>query len=109
MIEQVIVRTKAELTTELDKKTDEIIVEGDFSQSIVEIKKGQLNDTDMLGYIVGSGGAGTLIEYGVSTLMDIFDPATKEDKKIRKQIERLYTIKRLTKDSFLLHLNQLDY
>ncbi|EOL50677.1 hypothetical protein [Enterococcus caccae] len=107
--ERVIVRTKAELATELEKKTDEIIVEGDFSQNIAEIKKGQLNDTDTLGFAVGSGGIGMLVEYGISKLLDVFDPVTKEDKKIRKQIERLYAIKSLTKDSFLLHLKQLDY
>ncbi|MGX7245396.1 hypothetical protein ACWOC1_11200 [Enterococcus quebecensis] len=108
-IEQVTVRTKAELAVELDKKTDEIIVEGDFSQSIAEIKKGQLNDTDTMGFTVGSGGAGVLIEYGINKLMDVFDPTSKEDKKLHKQIERLYTIKRLSKESFLLHLKQLDY
>ncbi|EOH95815.1 hypothetical protein UAY_03241 [Enterococcus moraviensis ATCC BAA-383] len=108
-IEQVTVTTKVELEAELDKKTDEIIVEGDFSQNIAEIKKGQLEDTDMLGFAVGSLGAGILFEYGINKLLDVFDPATKEDKKIRKQIERLYRIKRLTKDSFLLRLKQLDY
>lgn len=108
-IEQVIVRTKTELATEVDKKTDEIIVEGDFSQNIAEIKKAQLSDTDTLGFAVGSGGTGILIEYGINKLMGVFDPMTKEDKKVRKQIERLYTIKRLTKESFLLHLKQLDY
>lgn len=106
---QVRVSTKAELAKELDKKTDEIIVEGDFSQTIAEIKKGQLNDTDMLGFAVGSGGTGMIMEYGISKLMEVFDPTAKEDKKIRKQIERLYTIKRLTQESFLLHLKQLDY
>ncbi|WP_086314862.1 hypothetical protein A5821_002459 [Enterococcus sp. 7F3_DIV0205] len=107
--ERVTVRTKAELAAELEKKTDEIIVEGDFSQNIAEIKRGQLDDTDTLGFAVGSGGIGILVEYGIGTLLDVFDPAIKEDKKIRKQIERLYTIKRLTKESFLLHLKQLDY
>ncbi|WP_430602780.1 hypothetical protein IGJ02_000084 [Enterococcus sp. DIV0724b] len=107
--EQVTVRTKDELVTALNKKTDEIIVEGDFSQTIAEIKKGQLSDTDTLGFAVGSGGIGILVEYGVGKLLDVFDPTTKEDKKIHKQIERLYTIKSLTKDSFLLHLKQLDY
>ncbi|WP_207694420.1 hypothetical protein DOK67_0001017 [Enterococcus sp. DIV0212c] len=108
-LRQVTVRTKAELAAELDKQTDEIIIEGDFSQIIAEIKKGQLNDTETMGFAVGSGGIGILAEYGASKLMDIFDPTTKEDKKIRKQIERLYTIKRLTSESFLLHLKQLDY
>ncbi|MEI5994062.1 hypothetical protein [Candidatus Enterococcus mansonii] len=108
-LEQVTVRTKVELAVELDKKTDEIIVEGDFSQLIAEIKKGQLSDTDMAGFTIGSGGIGILVDYGVDRLMGLFDPASKEDKKIHKQIERLYTIKRLTPDSFLLHLKQLDY
>lgn len=108
-IEQITVRTKAELAVELDKKTDEIIVEGDFSQNIAEIKKGQLNEVDQLGFALGSDGIGILVEYGISTLLDVFDPTAKEDKKIRKQIERLYTIKRLTQESFLLHLKQLDY
>lgn len=108
-IERVSVSTKAELAVELAKQTDEIIVVGDFSQNIAEIKKGQLNDTEMMGFSIGSGGVGTLVEYGANKLLDVFDPATKEDKKIRKQIERLYTIKRLTTDSFLLHLKQLDY
>lgn len=108
-IERVSVSTKAELAVELEKQTDEIIVEGDFSQNIAEIKKGQLKDTEMMGFAIGSGGAGILVEYGINKLMDVFDPTEKEDKKIRKQIERLYTIKRLTQESFLLHLKQLDY
>ncbi|MBO0467221.1 hypothetical protein JZO73_06695 [Enterococcus plantarum] len=108
-IEQITVRTKAELAVELDKKTDEIIVEGDFSQNIAEIKKGQLNEVDQLGFALGSDGIGILVEYGISTLLDVFDPTAKEDKKIRKQIERLYTTKRLTRESFLLRLKQLDY
>ncbi|MGX7263674.1 hypothetical protein [Enterococcus crotali] len=108
-LEQVTVQTKAELAAALDKKVDEIIVEGDFSQIIAEIKKGQLNDTEMMGFTVGSGGVGILVEYGVSKLLDIFDSTSKEDKKIHRQIERLYKIQRLTSESFLLHLKQLDY
>ncbi|MGM0218977.1 hypothetical protein [Enterococcus sp. AZ126] len=108
-IEKIIVTNKAELAVALDKKTDEIIVEGNFNPDIAEIKKGQLSDTDMLGFSVGSNGTGMLVEYGISKLMAIFEPATKEDQKMRKQIERLYTIKQLTKESFLLRLKQLDY
>ncbi|GGC95304.1 hypothetical protein [Enterococcus wangshanyuanii] len=109
VIEQVKVRTKAELITALDKKIDEIIVEGDFTQIVAEIKKGQLNDTESIGFAIGSGGSGVLFEYGISKLMEVFDLASKEDKKLRRQIERLYTIKYLKPDAFLLRLKQLDY
>lgn len=109
VIKQVTVQTKAELAGALDKKTDEIIVEGDFSQIIAEIKKGQLNDTETMGVTIGSGGVGILVEYGFGKLMELFDPASKADKKIHKQIERLYKIQRLTPESFLLRLKQLDY
>lgn len=108
-VKQVTVKDKTELTAELAKKTDEIIVEGDFSQVIAAIKKGQLNDTEMMGFTIGSGGIGVIVEYGIGKLLNVFDPITKEDKKIRNQIERLYTIKRLTNSSFLLRLKQLDY
>ncbi|MGG5342581.1 MULTISPECIES: hypothetical protein [unclassified Enterococcus] len=109
IIEQVKVCTKAELIAALDKKIDEIIVEGDFTKTVAEIKKGQLNDTESIGFAIGSGGSGVLFEYGISKLLEAFDPAAKEDKKLRRQIERLYTIKHLKADTFLLHLKQLDY
>ncbi|MFD1901272.1 hypothetical protein GQR36_17000 [Enterococcus termitis] len=34
------VHTKSELLAELKKKTDEILVEGDLTQNLAEIKKG---------------------------------------------------------------------
>lgn len=108
-IKQVSVQTKEELASELNKKTDEIIVKGDFSKIIAEIKKGQLNDTERYGFAVGSGGVGILLEYGLNKLMDVFDPMSKEDKSIRRRIEQLYTIKRVDAESFLLRLKQLDY
>ncbi|MDA9471154.1 hypothetical protein [Enterococcus sp. 5H] len=108
-IKQVSVQTKAELASELNKKTDEIIVRGDFSPIIAEIKKGQLNDTERYGFAVGSGGIGVLLEYCLNKLMDVFDPMSKDDKSVRRQIEQLYTIKRVDAESFLLRLKQLDY
>lgn len=108
-IKQVSVQTKAELASELNKKTDEIIVKGDFSKIIAEIKKGQLNDTEIYGFAIGSSGIGLLVEYALQKLIDAFDPMAKEDKRIRRQIEQLYRIKRLDVESFLLRLKQLDY
>jgi hypothetical protein len=106
-VERVTVNSKAALIAELDKKTDEIVVVGDFTKKIAEIKKGQLNESENLGYLVGA--ESDVFEYAISRLLDMFDPAPKEDKKIYQQITRLYTIKQLTAESFLLHLKQLDY
>lgn len=108
-VKQVSVEKKAELIAELDKKTDEIVVKGDFSQIIAEIKKRQLSDTEMYGFAIGSGGRGILMEYAINKLVDMLDHTEKEDKKIRRQIEQLYKIKRLEERSFLLRLKQLDY
>ncbi|MFD2307485.1 hypothetical protein [Enterococcus termitis] len=100
------VHTKSELLAELKKKTDEILVEGDLTQNLAEIKKGQLNYTETMGV---TGGSGVIFEYGISKILELFDPSPKEDKIVRRHIERLYVIKQLSAASFLLHLKQLDY
>ncbi|MTD40325.1 hypothetical protein GIX45_17215 [Erwinia sp. CPCC 100877] len=105
--ERVIVDSKAALIAELNKKTDEIVVNGGVTEKIAEIKQGQLNDSEKLGYLVGA--ESDVFEYAVSRLLDMFDPASKEDKKMYQQVTRLYTIQQLTKESFLLRLKQLDY
>ena len=70
VIEKIKVKTKVELIEALDRKTDEIVVEGDLVQTVAEIKKGQLNDTESMGFIIGSSGIGMLVEYGISRAWD---------------------------------------
>lgn len=109
MVNRVIVSTKVELQKELAMKTDEIVVQGDFSRAIAEIKKGQLSEVEQMGVSLGGAGTLSLLEYGITSLLSLFDASPKEDKKIQRQIQELYQIQKLTDDSCLLRLKQLDY
>lgn len=108
-IRRVVVSTKEELQKELNAKTDEIVVQGDFSERIAEMKKGQLSDTERMGVDLGGVGSLSLLEYGLNILMDLFDSTDKEENKMKIQIRELYSIRKHANDSFLLRLKQLDY
>ncbi|MBP2099484.1 hypothetical protein [Enterococcus rivorum] len=108
-IRRVVVSTKEALQKEVAKKTDEILVEGDFNEKLAEMKKGQLSDTERMGVDLGGAGSLSLLEYGLNVLMDLFDATDKEEKKMKRHIKELYSIHKHTNDSFLLRLKQLDY
>lgn len=60
-METVTVATKSDLLTNLNKQTDEIIISGALAQEIYHLKKQQLTETEEMGFLVGSQGAGSFL------------------------------------------------
>ena len=105
-METVTVATKSDLLTNLNKQTDEIIISGALAQEIYHLKKQQLTETEEMGFLVGSQGAGSFLTEKLSYINSALSP---EEQKIEHAILRLYVIKKLTPETTLLRLKQLDY
>ncbi|MBL1225350.1 hypothetical protein [Enterococcus sp. BWR-S5] len=103
------VETKEELLYQLKKKADEIFITGELAAEIYELQKGQLSDTERMGVELGSGGMQMLIEYVFIRLFEMNEQLGKEEKKMRRTITQLYYIKKISTDTVLLRLKQLDY
>lgn len=109
-METVTVATKSDLLTNLNKQTDEIIISGGaLAQEIYHLKKQQLTETEEMGFLVGSQGAGSFLTYLIEKLSYINSELSPEEQKIEHAILRLYVIKKLTPETTLLRLKQLDY
>ena len=67
-METVTVATKSDLLTNLNKQTDEIIISGALAQEIYHLKKQQLTETEEMGFLVGSQGAGSFLTYLIEKL-----------------------------------------
>lgn len=102
--------TKDELLTGLSEKWDYIIIKGDLIQQINEIMKGQLSETEMMGFELGSGGTATVVASIIDAIREIFSNEKKEkiDKDIEKKL-KIYKVKQKSSNSILLGLKQLDY
>lgn len=101
--------TKEELLDSLKKKEDEILITGPLASEIYALHEGQLSDTERMGADLGSGGMQMLIEYLFIRLFEMNEQLSKEEKKIRRTITQLYYIKKLSTETVLLRLKQLDY
>ncbi|EGO7729985.1 TPA: hypothetical protein ACOW3N_001618 [Enterococcus faecalis] len=108
-METVTVATKSDLLTNLNKQTDEIIISGALAQEIYHLKKQQLTETEEMGFLVGSQGAGSFLTYLIEKLSYINSALSPEEQKIEHAILRLYVIKKLTPETTLLRLKQLGY
>lgn len=103
------IETKEALLSRLKKKTDEILITGPLAAEIYELHKGQLSDTERMGADLGSGGMQMIIEYLFIRLFEMNEQLSKEEKKIRRTITQLYYIKKISTETILLRLKQLDY
>jgi hypothetical protein len=103
------IETKEDLLHRLKKKTDEILITGPLAAEIYELHKGQLSDTERMGADLGSGGMQMVIEYLFIRLFEMNEQLSKEEKKIRRTITQLYYIKKISAETVLLRLKQLDY
>ena len=92
-METVTVATKSDLLTNLNKQTDEIIISGALAQEIYHLKKQQLTETEEMGFLVGSQGAGSFLTYLIEKLSYINSALSPEEQKIEHAILRclLYT------------------
>ena len=102
--------TKSELLTGLSEKWDYIIIKGDLVQQINTMMKGQLSETEMMGFEIGSGGTATIVASAIDAIRELFSNEKKEkiDKDIEKKL-KIYKVKQKSSDSILLGLKQLDY
>ena len=82
---------------------------GALAQEIYHLKKQQLTETEEMGFLVGSQGAGSFLTYLIEKLSYINSALSPEEQKIEHAILRLYVIKKLTPETTLLCLKQLDY
>lgn len=105
--------TKAELLTGLSEKWDYIIIKGDLVQQINTVMRGQLSETEMMGFELGSGGTATIVASAIDAIRNLFNDVNDEKReKIDKDIEKklkIYKIKEKSNDFILLSLKQLDY
>ena len=81
-METVTVATKSDLLTNLNKQTDEIIISGALAQEIHHLKKQQLTETEEMGFLVGSQGAGSFLTYLIEKLSYINSELSPEEQKI---------------------------
>ena len=85
------------------------LISGALAQEIYHLKKQQLTETEEMGFLVGSQGAGSFLTYLIEKLSYINSALSPEEQKIEHAILRLYVIKKLTPETTLLRLKQLDY
>lgn len=81
-METVTVATKSDLLTNLNKQTDEIIISGALAQEIHHLKKQQLTETEEMGFLVGSQGAGSFLTYLIEKLSYINSDYRQKNKKL---------------------------
>ncbi|MGC6769007.1 hypothetical protein [Enterococcus sp. LJL51] len=103
------VSDRTTLLNALRKQTDEILVTGELAVEIITLKKSQLSDTERLGGDLGSGGSSSVLEPLFNRLFDLFEKGDEVDKEISRRIIRLYYIKKISQETVLLRLKQLDY
>lgn len=102
--------SKDELLTGLSEKWDYIIIKGDLVQQIYTIMKGQLSETETMGFELGSAGTATIMASLINAVIEHFSGEKKEkiDKDIEKKL-KIYKVKQANNNSILLSLKQLNY
>lgn len=102
--------TKDELLAGLGGKWDYIMIKGDLVEQINNMMRGQLSETELMGFELGSAGTITVIASAIDAIRELFSDEKKEkiDKDIEKKL-KIYKVKQKSNNFILLSLKQLDY
>ncbi len=106
---KITVNTKESLYQAVAVKTDEIIVTGELIESLINLKKSQLTETERMGSDLGSGGASGIAEFALNKLFGSFKGQDKAETQNNERINYLYNISVKSPNEILLRLKQLDY
>ena len=97
-----------ELLTALEYKYDRIIIKGAYCKEIYKLMKGQLSETESMGFELGSGGVATVLAYAINATRDLFSNSDKVTKEIERKIIS-YKLESASEDNVTIKLKQLDY
>ena len=98
----------SELLLGLNEQWDYIVIKGAYGKEIYNIMKGQLYETETLGFELGSGGSITILTSAIEAVRSLFSNCDKANREIEKQL-RLYKLSSMSDDVVFLTLKQLDY
>ena len=98
----------SELLLGLNEQWDYIVIKGAYGKEIYNIMKGQLSETETLGFELGSGGSITILTSAIEAVRSLFSNCDKANREIEKQL-RLYKLSSMSDDVVFLTLKQLDY
>jgi transcriptional regulator with XRE-family HTH domain len=107
--EYFVVRDWEELKIAVDARKERFIVEGEFTEVMKEVKRGQLSDTARLGTELGSGGSVGIIESLYYFVHRQLSGGNKEEEKLKDQLTTLYHIILLDEHRVELKLKSLSY
>lgn len=98
----------AELLTALEFKYDRIIIKGIYCKEIYKLMKGQLSETESMGFELGSGGVATVLAYAINSARDLFSNSDKVSRDIERKIIS-YKLESASEEMVAIRLKQLDY
>ncbi|WP_182201489.1 hypothetical protein [Paraliobacillus salinarum] len=101
-------QNRTELLAGLEAKSENILIKGDYYKEVRNIMDTHLPEHESIGVGLGSAGMLSILNYAVEAVRTSFSDADKIDKKIDRRLN-LYKVKKITDDSLLLSLKQLDY
>ena len=97
-----------ELLTALEFKYDKIIIKGAYCREIYKLMKGQLSETESMGFELGSAGVATVLAYAINAARDLFSNTDKVTKEIERKVIS-YKLESASEDEVTIRLKQLDY
>lgn len=97
-----------ELLEGLGFKYDRIIIKGAYCSEIYKLMKGQLSETESMGFELGSAGWATILAYAINAARDLFSNSDKVTKDIERKIIS-YKLESASEENVTIRLKQLDY
>lgn len=70
--------------------------------------KGQLSETESMGFELGSAGCATILAYAINVARDLFSNSDKVTKDIERKIIS-YKLESASEENVTIRLKQLDY
>ena len=98
----------AELLQGLEFKYDRIIITGAYCSEVYKIMKGQLSETESMGFELGSAGVATVLAYAINAARDLFSNSDKVSRDIERKIVS-YKLESASEENVTIRLKQLDY
>lgn len=97
-----------ELLEALEFKYDRIIIKGAYCSEIYKLMKGQLSETESMGFELGSAGTATVLAYAINVARDLFSNSDKVSRDIERKIVS-YKLESASEENVTIRLKQLDY
>ena len=97
-----------ELLEGLEFKCDRIIIKGAYCLEKYKLMKGQLSETESMGFELGSAGWATVLAYAINSARDSFSNSDKVSRDIERKIVS-YKLESASEENVTIRLKQLDY